>query len=91
MFDWMAWTAPTAYFFVSIGLSLLVMTILELVRPTQLRQGWLPLATTRGDRFFISLLTTAFLHLLWLGLIGTSLWVASALAILLGGLILRWG
>ncbi|MEE8297476.1 MAG: DUF2160 family membrane protein, partial [Hyphomicrobium sp.] len=32
------------------------------------RRGWLPMATTRGDRLFVGLLASAFFHLAWLGL-----------------------
>jgi predicted small integral membrane protein len=39
------------------------------------------MATTRGDRFFISLLGAAFIHLLWLGLTPWSVLYASGLAL----------
>ena len=54
-------------FFIGIGMSLLLLTLAELKWPTVLAKGFLPLATTRGDRFFISLLSAAFIHLFWLG------------------------
>ena len=38
----MAWTLPTALFFVTIGMALVVMTLLELRYPTLQRQGFLP-------------------------------------------------
>lgn len=40
------------------------------------------MATTRGDRFFVSLLGAAFIHLLWLGLTGWPVLYASGLAML---------
>lgn len=67
------------------------MTLLELKWPTQQRRGVLPLVTTRGDRFFISLLSAAFIHLLWLGFVVDFLWVASILAILNAAWLMRWG
>ena len=89
--SWMAWTLPTALFFVTIGMALVVMTLLELRYPTLQRQGFLPLSTTRGDRFFISLLSAAFIHLLFLGsLPGAVLW-ASAISVAWAVLVLRWG
>ena len=89
--SWMAWTLPTALFFVTIGMALVVMTLLELRYPTLQRQGLLPLSTTRGDRFFISLLSAAFIHLLFLGLLpGAVLW-ASAVSVAWAVLVLRWG
>ncbi len=63
MFSWMAWTLPVAVFFCCIGLMLVGMTIWELRSPTVLRKGWLPMATTRGDRLFIGLLGAAYVNL----------------------------
>lgn len=87
----MAWTWPTAFFFACIALMLVAMTIWELRSPTNLRRGFLPMATTRGDRFFISLLLAAFGHLAMLGLSDLPLWWATLGAVLLAMLILRWG
>ena len=88
---WMAWTTPTALFFASIGVALVTLTVWELLSPTTLRRGLLPLATTRGDRFFISLLSAAFLHLLWLALIPSPLVAASALSVIVAITLMRWG
>ena len=63
MFDWMAWTLPVAVFFTCVGLMLVGMTIWEIKSPTVLRKGFLPIATTRGDRLFIGLLAAAYLNL----------------------------
>ena len=89
--SWMAWTGPTAVFFVAIATALLIMTALELKFPTRLARGFLPIATTRGDRFFISLLSAAFIHLLWLGLVGSAVYVASIVSVLWAVALLRWG
>ena len=87
----MAWTWPTAIFFIAIALGLLVMTAAELKWPSQERRGYLPLVTSRGDRFFISLLSAAFLHLTWLGLTTLPIFLASLLALALAAIIMRWG
>jgi predicted small integral membrane protein len=68
MFEWMAWTLPVAVFFTAIVLMLVGMTLWELKSPTTLRKGWLPLATTRGDRLFIGLLLAAFVNLAFVAL-----------------------
>jgi predicted small integral membrane protein len=65
MFEWMAWTLPVAVFFCSIVLMLVGMTVWEIKSPTVMRKGWLPIATTRGDRLFIGLLVAAYLNLLF--------------------------
>ena len=102
MFDWMAWTLPVAVFFSCIVLMLIGMSVWELKSPTVLRKGFLPIATTRGDRLFIGLLAAAYLNLLfvavsekmvgWFGLAGEpSIWISFVLSMLLLGLILRTG
>ena len=68
MFDWMVWTLPTAVFFICIAVMLVTMTVWELRSPTTLRKGFLPMATTRGDRLFIGLLVAAYINLAFLGL-----------------------
>lgn len=67
MFEWMAWTMPVALFFTCIVLMLVGMTFWEIRSPTTLRKGWLPMATTRGDRLFIGLLSAAYVNLLFVG------------------------
>ena len=61
MFAWMVWTTPVAVFFIFIALLLAAMTVWEIKSPTTLRKGFLPMATTRGDRLFIGLLGAAWL------------------------------
>ena len=93
---WMAWTLPTAIFFVLLSLTLGVMTWLAVAYPEAERVGILRIPTTRGDRLFISLIMTAVIHLLWVGLVGTdtivtipvgegielsSLWLASVISL----------
>jgi predicted small integral membrane protein len=68
---WMAWTLPTAIFFVLLSMTLAVMTWLAVAYPEAERIGILRIPTTRGDRLFISLIMTAIIHLLWIGLVGT--------------------
>ena len=68
---WMAWTLPTAIFFVLLSMTLAVMTWLAVAYPEAERVGVLRIPTTRGDRLFISLIMTAVIHLLWIGLVGT--------------------
>lgn len=68
MFGWMMWTLPTAVFFICIALMLAGMTFWELKHPTIVRKGFLPMATTRGDRLFIGLLLAAYINLGFLGL-----------------------
>ena len=102
MFEWMAWTLPVAVFFSSIVLLLAVMTVWEIRSPTLMRKGWLPIATTRGDRLFIGLLVAAYANLAfvavsekmiaWFGLEQEpSIWVSFAISMLLLALVMRKG
>ena len=102
MFEWMAWTLPVAVFFFCIVLMLAGMTLWELKSPTTLRRGFLPMATTRGDRLFIGLLAAAYVNLAfvafsekmigWFGLDSEpSIWISFALSMGLLALILRKG
>jgi predicted small integral membrane protein len=80
--SWMAWTWPTATFFIVIFALLLGMGVWEYARPGgHPRVGVLRFETTRGDRLFVSLLGSAFITLAWLGLVGPSLWWALALSV----------
>jgi predicted small integral membrane protein len=79
---WMAWTFPTALFFLTIFGILSLMAVWEYASPGgNPRVGILRFETTRGDRLFVSLLGSAFIHLAWLGLIGPNLWWALALSV----------
>jgi len=102
MFTWMAWTTPVAVFFCSIVLMLIGMTVWELKSPTTLRRGFLPIATTRGDRLFIGLLAAAYVNLAfvavsekmvaWFGLEQEpSIWISFVLSMALLAFILRKG
>ncbi len=89
--SWMAWTWPTAGFFVFIALCLLTMTVWELVSPGGApRHGILGLDTTRGNRLFISLLGSAFIFLGWLGLFGTPLYGAMGISVVYALVVFRW-
>ncbi|HEY0852234.1 MAG TPA: DUF2160 domain-containing protein [Bradyrhizobium sp.] len=68
---WMAWTLPTAIFFVALAATLGVMTWLAVAYPEAERVGVLRIPTTRGDRLFVSLVLAAVIHLLWIAFVGT--------------------
>lgn len=81
--SWMAWTWPTAVFFIVIVLSIVSMGIWEHYSPGgNPRRGVLGLDTTRGDRLFISWLGTGFINMGWLAFYGTPLWGGLILSII---------
>ena len=98
----MAWTLPVAVFFSCIVLMLVGMTLWELRSPTVMRKGWLPMATTRGDRLFIGLLLAAYVNLAWVGLgekmaqwfsleAEPSVWISFVLSLLVLAVVMRKG
>ena len=89
--EWMAWTLPTAVFFISIVAILTAMTVWQVISPCVVRRGLLPIATTRGDRLFIGLLGSAYIHLAWVGLTDYTLWVATGISALWMLAVMRWG
>ena len=102
MLNWMVWTTPVAVFFGCIALMLAGMTVWELKSPPTERRGFLPIATTRGDRLFIGLLSAAWLNLVfvavsermidWFGLESEpSIWFGFVASVLLLALVMRKG
>lgn len=89
--EWMVWTTPTTVFFSVIASMLAVMTAWEVVSPTVERKGFLPIATTRGDRLFIGLLCAAYLHLLVVGFTPLSIWLALGASVIWLLILMRWG
>ena len=88
---WMAWTWQTAAFFVFIAICLTIMILWEKRVPGGTpRRGALGLDTTRGDRLFISLLSSAFIHLGWLGLVGPFLWIATIISVAFAVVVFRY-
>ena len=98
----MAWTLPVAVFFSCIVLMLVGMTVWEIKSPTVMRKGFLPIATTRGDRLFVGLLCAAYVNLAfvalsekmiaWFGLSSEpSIWISFVVSMLVLGLIMRSG
>lgn len=90
-FDWMYWTLPTAIFFIAIFLMLVGMLIWELVSPTIERRGFLLIPTTRGTRFFLGLLGSAYIHLAWIAATDLTVWYATVISIVWVFIVMRWG
>lgn len=88
---WMAWTFPVALFFWCIAALLICMTLLAIRFPETPRIGILRIETTRGDRLFITLLGSAFIHLAWIFLAGPDLlWGALILSLVYAAAVFRW-
>jgi predicted small integral membrane protein len=87
---WMAWTWPTAIFFLVIASLLITFSVLAIKFPETPRRGILRIETTRGDRLFITLLGSAFINLAWLGLVGAYQPHALIVCLLYAAAVFRW-
>jgi predicted small integral membrane protein len=88
---WMAWTWPTAAFFIFIGLCIASMAVWEYFSPGgSPRRGVFGIDTTRGDRLFISLLGSAFIFLAYLLFFAPPLWIPLAIAAAWFIFVFRW-
>ncbi len=74
MLVWMAWTWETAVFFGFVAIMLAILTVLAIYRPEKPRVGVLRFPTTRGDRFFVSMVGSAFIFIFWMRFGGGPLW-----------------
>ena len=89
--SWMAWTWPTAFFFIFVFGCIAGMGVWEYYVPGgSPRHGIFGLDTTRGDRLFITLLGSAFIFLAWLGVFGVPLWGGLVLALIWAFVVFRW-
>ena len=80
--SWMAWTWPTAAFFIFVFGAIAMMGVWEYFSPGGApRRGVFGLDTTRGDRLFITLLGSAFIFIGWIAAMGTPLWGGLAIAV----------
>jgi predicted small integral membrane protein len=87
----MAWTWQTAAFFCAIAVLLAGMAVWEWRSPGGApRHGALGIVTTRGDRLFLSLVGSAYLHLGWLALSDATLWGAAGLSLVYALAVFRW-
>jgi predicted small integral membrane protein len=84
MLLWMAWTWQTACFFGFIILMLVILTLLAIYRPETPRVGLLRFPTTRGDRFFVTMIGSAFIFIFWMRLGGGELIYPLAISIAYG-------
>lgn len=91
LLGWMVWTVPTAIFFAAIAAILAAMTVWQILAPSPERRGFLPIPTTPGDRLFVGLLVSGYVHLAWIGLTLASLWIAFAISLIWMAVVMRWG
>ncbi len=89
--EWMYWTLPTAVFFITLFFMIMGMLVWELVSPTVERKGFLMIPTTRGTRFFLGLLGSAYINLAWMAVTDMALWMALPICACWVFVVIRWG
>jgi predicted small integral membrane protein len=84
MLTWMAWTWQTAVFFAFVASMLIILTVLAIFRPETPRVGILRFPTTRGDRFFVTMIGSGFIFVFWMRFTSGPLWYPLAASIIYG-------
>jgi predicted small integral membrane protein len=80
----MAWTWQTVVFFAFVAAMLIILTLLAIYRAETPRVGILRFPTTRGDRFFVTMIGSAFIFIFWMRFGGGPLWYPLAASALYG-------
>jgi len=77
--SWMMWTWQSGLFILFIFAAIAFITVVGVRRPAGERKGFLPIATTGGDRLFVGLISALIVLLLWLAFLGNTLLLVGAL------------
>ncbi|ACV69380.1 DUF2160 domain-containing protein [Desulfohalobium retbaense] len=90
--SWMYWTLPSVLGIGGLFAAIGVMTVWDVLSPSVARKGFLPITTTRGDRFFIGIISTIAIFLIWLAFLGqTQLWAPLGISIVWFAIEGIWG
>ncbi len=91
MLGWMHWTWMSALGFILLGGLLAGLAVLDHYKPSYGRKGVLPVATTRGDRVFMSIAGFLALVFAWLKYFpSASPLVVVGISIVLAFVIIKW-
>lgn len=89
--DWMFWTWPTAAFFIGLALAITFMGFWDVRSPSVKVKGFLPIPFTRGERFFISVVSFIAVMLVWLAVTDASPLIAVAIGLVVDFIVARYG
>jgi predicted small integral membrane protein len=90
--EWMYWTWQSGLGIGGLFAGIAFMAAWDAKSPSIPRQGFYPIATSRGDRFFLGIIWSILIMLLWLAFIGnTMLLIPTAIAVAWFGIQGRWG
>lgn len=91
MLSWMHWTVQSALGFIMLVILLGGLAVLDEFYPGYARRGFLPIATTRGDRVFMSLICFLTIVFAWLKYLPeVSGWWVFPIAGVIAFIIMKW-
>ncbi|MFP4650291.1 MAG: DUF2160 domain-containing protein [Desulfobacterales bacterium] len=80
--SWMYWTWQSLFAIGGLFAAIAFMGVWDAVSPSVARKGFFPVKTTRGDRFFIGVISLIAIFLVWLAIMGDSaLWVPLVISV----------
>ncbi|MFO7932102.1 MAG: DUF2160 family membrane protein [Desulfosalsimonas sp.] len=80
--SWMYWTWQSGLAIGGLFAAIAFMGLWDAASPSVARKGFFPIETTRGDRFFIGVISLIAIFLIWLGFAGTSaLWIPLVISV----------
>jgi predicted small integral membrane protein len=92
MFEWMHWTVPSAIGIFGIFAMIIGLNVLDKYNPGYARKGFLPMATTRGDRVFVCIISTILIWIFWMRFLPeVNLLLSLLIAAPLVFVIMKWG
>jgi predicted small integral membrane protein len=92
MFGWMHWTVPSLIGVGGIFAMIIGINILDVRRPGFARKGFLPMETTRGDRVFVSIISSIIVWFLWLKFLpGATMSLSFCIIAPLVFVLMKWG
>ncbi len=90
--SWMYWTLPSLLAIGGLFAAIALMAAWDMIAPSTLRRGFFPIQTTRGDRFFIGVISMIAIFLIYLAFLGqTALWIPLSISIAWFALEGVWG
>jgi predicted small integral membrane protein len=90
--EWMYWTWQSGVAVGGLFAAIAFMAVWDAKNPSIPRKGFYPIHTTRGDRFFLGIISAIFILLLWLAFVGnTLLLVPTGIAVAWFAVQARWG
>lgn len=89
--EWMAWTPQTAVFVTIVFGSLAGLAALAALHPPVPRKGFLPMATSGGDRVYVGLLGTGAILIALIAFTGAPIVAGLAVAAVWMVVVVVWG